>query len=239
MKLRELVKITGVSRETIQFYLRDGILPKPRKRDRGQADYGEHYVELLQLIKDLQEKHFLPLAVIKKIVRRLKKTSPSEEHYFRLQSEFFSPVEQFLSQQEIDNEEEFRKNTGLSRKWLARAEEWNVITPEHREGKKIYCPEDVAIGKVMVEMDNAGLGPKDGFDPEVLRLYRDHLHEMVEKLNRRFTDQLYGRVSEEEFSEIGSRALNLMTIYFFFLYRKLAQKDTKTHIEMLEQGKDV
>ena len=60
MKLRELVEKTGVSTETIQFYLREGILPKPRKRGRAQADYGDHYVELVSLIKNLQKKHFLP-----------------------------------------------------------------------------------------------------------------------------------------------------------------------------------
>ena len=70
MKLRELISRTGVSKETIQFYLREGVLPKPRKRGKGQADYGENYIELIELIKDLQEKHFLPLAVIKKIIKR-------------------------------------------------------------------------------------------------------------------------------------------------------------------------
>ena len=85
MKLRELVTETGVSTETIQFYLREGVLPKPRKRGRAQADYGEHYIDLIDLIKDLQEKHFLPLAVIKKVIKRLKKISPSEEHFFRMQ----------------------------------------------------------------------------------------------------------------------------------------------------------
>ena len=32
MKLRELVEKTDVSTETIQFYLREGSIPKPRKR---------------------------------------------------------------------------------------------------------------------------------------------------------------------------------------------------------------
>jgi len=60
MRLRELVKATGVSKETIQFYLREGVLPKPRKRDGGQADYGQRYVRLIRRIKDLQEHHYQP-----------------------------------------------------------------------------------------------------------------------------------------------------------------------------------
>ena len=158
MKLRELVKQTGVPRETIQFYLREGVLPKPRKRGRGQAEYGDHYLELIDFIKDLQENHFLPLAVIKKVLKRLKKISPSEEHFFRMQSEFFSPVKYILTQGEVKGETSFLDLTGLGRKWLAAAEEWGVITPEVCDGKKTFSSEDVAIGKVMVEMDRAGAG---------------------------------------------------------------------------------
>jgi DNA-binding transcriptional MerR regulator len=237
MKLRELVTETGVSTETIQFYLREGVLPKPRKRGRAQADYGEHYIELIELIKDLQEKHFLPLVVIKKVIKRLKKISPSEEHYFRMQSEFFSPVGYLLSQQEVEGEDRFIELTGIGEKWLAKAETWGIITPVNRDGTKIYFPEDIAIGKVMVEMDRTGLGPKDGFNPEVLRRYKEHLQKMIVGFSRNFTDQLYGNVSADKFAEMGSRTLNLMGIYFFFLFRKLAQIDARAYIEQLKQKK--
>jgi DNA-binding transcriptional MerR regulator len=239
MKLRELVRKTGVPKETIQFYLREGILPKPRKRGRGRAEYSDHYLDLLDLIKDLQEKHFLPLAEIKKVIKKFKKISPSEEHYFRMQSEFFSPVGYILTQKEVEGEERFSEITGLGLKWLAAAEEWGIIIPEVRDGEKIFSYEDVAIAKVMVEMDKAGAGPKDGFDPEYLRHYKDYLQEMVSKLNKHFADQLYGKVSMEEFAETGYRSLNLMGIYLFFLFRKLSLKDTLTHIEKLEKEKKV
>ena len=237
MKLRELVDKTGVSTETIQFYLREGILPKPRKRGRAQADYGEHYVELISLIKNLQENHFLPLSVIKKTIKRLKKLSPSEEHYFYMQSEFFSPVGHLLFQQEVAGEEHFMEITGLGKKWLAKAEKWGIITAENHGGEKIFSSDDVAIGKVMVEMGRAGMGPKDGFDPEALRHYKDLLQKTISSLVRQFTDQLYGKASGDELAEIGFSALNLMGFYFFFLFRKLAQEGAKTQLAQLEKAK--
>jgi len=239
MKLRELVNRTGVSRETIQFYLREGVLPKPRKRGRGQAEYSDYYLELIELIKDLQEKQFLPLAVIKKIIKRLKKISPSEEHFFRMQSEFFSPVGYLLSQQEVKGEEQFLELTELGKKWLDKATEWDIITPEEQDGVPVFSTEDVAIGKLMVEMDRVGMGPKDEFDPEVLRQYKDYMQDIIVNLSRTFTDRLYGQVSDEEFTERGFRSLNLMGIYLFFLYRKIVQKDALTYIKKLEQRKSV
>lgn len=239
MKLRELVDKTGVSTETIQFYLREGILPKPRKRGRAQADYGEHYVELIYLIKNLQEKHFLPLSVIKKTIKKLKKLSPSEERFFHMQSEFFSPVGHLLFQQDVIGGGLFMEVTGLGKKWLAKAESWGIITPEDRGGEKVYSSDDVAIGKLMVEMGRVGMGPKEGFDPEVLRHYKDRLEEMISILNHQFADHLYGKVSSDELAEIGFSALNLMGFYFFFLFRKLAQKDTMNQIKQLAKNKPV
>jgi len=235
LKLKDLIKASGVSRETIQFYLRDGILPKPRKRNGAQADYNESYVNLIKLIKDLQENHFLPLGVIKKIVKQIRKAGPEEEQFFRLQSELFNPVNQYLSNREITGEEAFRKATGLGPKWLSNAESWGIITPRAVAGQKIYDFEDIAIGRVMVEMDRAGFGPKDGFDPETLKHYRDALETVVSKFNHRFTDLYFGNVPKEKFSELGKSALNLTGIYFYFIYRKLAKRDTLEYIRELEQ----
>jgi len=237
LKLKELIKTTGVSRETIQFYLRDGILPKPRKRSGAQADYNENYVDLIKLIKDLQENHFLPLSVIKKIIKQTRKAGPENEQFFRLQSELFNPVNQVLSKQEITGEKAMRKATGLSPKWLAKAESWGIITPRVVDGRKIYDFEDIAIGKVMVEMDHAGIGPKNGFDPEVLKHYRDALETVITKFIHRFTDLYFDNVPQEEFAELGTCSLNLTGVYLYFIYRKLAKREAQRYIDELEQRK--
>ena len=236
MKLRELVKASGVSRETIQFYLREGVLPKPRKRFGGQADYDARYVQLIHRIKDLQENHYLPLSVIKSILKRLKKATPDEEHFFNLQSEFFSPLKQFFTKKEIIGEKAFQEVTGLGLKWLVRAEDWGIITPNVVDGQKVYDLEDIAIGKVIVEMDRAGFGAKDGADPETLKHHRDAIYGVIRKSSRRFPDKYVKNLSADEFRDLGNRIMNLMGIYFYFLYRKLAKNETKAYIAELEKN---
>ena len=238
MRLRELVKATGVSRETIQFYLREGVLPKPRKNQGGQAHYGQHYVQLICRIKDLQENHFLPLSVIKSILKRLKKATPHEEHFFSLQSEFFSPVSQFLADKAVAGEHEFRQATGLGPKWLAKAEAWGIIIPKEINGKKVYDLEDIAIGKLMVAMDRAGFGPKDGADPETLRHHRDAIYGVIKRTRRQFPDKYFENVSTEEFRDLGNRIMNLMGIYFYFLYRKLAKNENEAYMREIEKRKE-
>lgn len=241
MKLRDLVKATGVSRETIQFYLREGILPKPRKRDKNQAEYDESYVELLKTIKDLQDNHYLPLSIIKKIIKRKKKISPADEYLIWMQSELFSPVGQFLMEETV-GEDAFIKMTGISRKWLKKSEDWGIITPQLKNGRKSYSYEDAAIGKLMVELDKAGFGPRDGFDPEVLKHYGDLLDDLLDRFNKRFAETYFDKLQEDELEEMGERGMSLMGLYFYLRYRKFARNDTREILHALrekrEQGDD-
>lgn len=66
--MRDLVRVTGLPRETIHFYLAQGLLPKPLKTGRNTAVYGPEHLDRLQRIKDLQERHFLPLRAIKAVL---------------------------------------------------------------------------------------------------------------------------------------------------------------------------
>jgi len=63
MRIREVVRETGVSRELIHHYLRHGLLPPPERR----AYYSQQHVLLLRLLKKLREDHHLPLDVIRTV----------------------------------------------------------------------------------------------------------------------------------------------------------------------------
>src|SRR5690348_7553402 len=68
MRMAELSARSGVPRETIHFYLREGLLPRPRKGGRTVAYYGEEHLERLRTIRRLREEKYLPLAVIRRIL---------------------------------------------------------------------------------------------------------------------------------------------------------------------------
>jgi DNA-binding transcriptional MerR regulator len=67
MRISELSRRSGVARETIHFYLREGLLPKPKKGGQTIAFYGEEHVERLALIRRMREK-YLPLSVIRRLL---------------------------------------------------------------------------------------------------------------------------------------------------------------------------
>jgi DNA-binding transcriptional MerR regulator len=68
VKIGELAARSGVPRETIHFYLREGLLPRPQKGGRTVAFYTEAHLERLLLVRRLREEKYLPLAVIRRLL---------------------------------------------------------------------------------------------------------------------------------------------------------------------------
>ena len=68
MKMKELEARTGVGRETIRYYIREGLLGEPERPKRNVAVYDESHVARIALIKKLQHERFLPLAKIKDVL---------------------------------------------------------------------------------------------------------------------------------------------------------------------------
>jgi DNA-binding transcriptional MerR regulator len=68
MRMAELSRLSGVSRETIHFYVREGLLPRPAKGGKTVAYYDEAHLERLRVIRRLRDEKYLPLAVIRRML---------------------------------------------------------------------------------------------------------------------------------------------------------------------------
>ena len=63
LRIGELSRQSGISKELIHHYLRQGLLPPPAR----SARYGTRHLRLLRWIKRLREERFLPLPVIRQL----------------------------------------------------------------------------------------------------------------------------------------------------------------------------
>jgi DNA-binding transcriptional MerR regulator len=223
MKIGELVKRTGVPKETIHFYIREGLLRKPRKSSVNSAEYNENYVEQIQLIKDLRDNYYLPIPEIKKVVKEFKKQSPSDQAVSQFYSRFFRPADRLMIR-EVVGREAFRQATGLGRKWLSKAEEWDIITPENRNGDMVYSKDDVVIGKLMVDMDELGFGPKDGFDPEDLRQIVEFVKNYVVSVFRKYYENNLEKLTSKKYAERAGQYHEVISLFFYHVYRKFVRE---------------
>jgi DNA-binding transcriptional MerR regulator len=224
MKISELVKRTNVPKETIHFYIRDGALPKPRKSSKNTADYGEDTVEQLQLIKELQDNYFLPLSEIKKILKKQRKLSDIDKIKFRFLTKSLRPIDQ-ISLDSVYGKEKFMEITEMSEKWLDLMQEWQIITPEIKDEQPIYAPDDVIIAKLIVDMDRLGLGPRDGYDPENLKLYTNFVKDTVLPIHMSFLKEHFHLLKSPEFQEKGIKMIEAVGLFFYHIYRKIIKEE--------------
>ena len=223
MKISELSRRTNVPKETIHYYVREGFIPRPRKKGKNVSDYDETFIERILLIKQIQDHFFLPLSLIKKIIKQRNKF-PELKSLLELRIGYFSPLDQFL-QKEVVGGEALAKATGMAKKWIAKFEKWGVISSVVREGQKVYSQDDVIIGKLLVDLDRAGFGPKDGVDPESARGYTDVFRQVVKMAHGSFMNTDLGKFTPEENLERGIRGRELMGVFFYHLYRKLVREE--------------
>ena len=69
IKMKDLMAATGLPKSTILHYLNEGLLPPPVKTGPNMAYYDPACVDRIGFIKDVQQKHRLPLAAIKGLLK--------------------------------------------------------------------------------------------------------------------------------------------------------------------------
>ena len=62
MPIRELARAAGVSPQTIQYYVREGLLPPPTKTAKNMAYKGPEHVAAIRLFKELAGRSQVMLA---------------------------------------------------------------------------------------------------------------------------------------------------------------------------------
>ncbi|MCB2227580.1 MAG: MerR family transcriptional regulator [Desulfarculaceae bacterium] len=221
MKISDLAKRTGVPKQTIHYYIRAGLLPKPRKLGSNSADYDDSYVDRIHLIKELQNDFFFPLPTIKKIL--WENRSANKQAMLKLRMDYFRPMEHYLGTGAV-GDEAFLEATGLAARWLPQLQEWGLISPKEEDGQNVYSQDDVIIGKVMFNMAKIGIHRGNNFKPEVTlpmlaTSFKDIAKDLIDDFQRATVD-----LKPAERRELAKRGHEIMGVLFYHLYRKYARQ---------------
>ena len=238
MRIKELIETTGTSRQTIHYYIREGLLPRPKKTSRNQAEYNQVHIDRIQLIRELHEQFFLPLATIKKIFRK-QKSDINGGLILKTKTEYFKPLDHFLPQ-EIHGETEFLRITGISPDRLLDFEKWEIIEPNMVDGQKVYTHHDLTIGRVIGKMRKLGISYEKGFRREGLRDVRDMFRSIVSKMGDEFDFGVRNKVPFDKLDELGEIYIEVMAVFFYHLCHRLAKEeiDQRLNIIKSEQEKE-
>ena len=157
MRIGELVRAAGVSRETIHFYLREGLLPPAEKVNARVSYFDDAHLARLRLIKAFQQAH-IPLARIREQFEGMSKYGALETP--AVQERAIAVVTEFLS---LDGEDsplssvEVADRAGLTQEQLAELEELGVLQPQFVDGGSFYTAADAEAAQAARTIMNQGV----------------------------------------------------------------------------------
>jgi DNA-binding transcriptional MerR regulator len=217
LRMRELVKATGLPKSTILFYANEGLLPEPIKTSSNMAYYHPDSIERLRFIKILQDDHRLPLSKIGRLL-----AWKAEGQDVTLRVELIKGVFG-ESQGPLMNEAAFCKATGLTRKQMKELIRARLLLPLE-PGR--FDREDVGMGLIYARGLAMGVKVEDmAFYPslgkqivsEEMTLRRRLTHDLPAELDAGLTLQLVQ----------AARATRSYVIDRIFRLRIAAAKDLK------------
>ncbi|MEY2883251.1 MAG: hypothetical protein RL490_975 [Pseudomonadota bacterium] len=204
MRMRDLEKASGVGRETIRYYIREGLLPEPDRASRNSASYSEAHVTRLKAIKRLQEERFLPLAVIRTLLDAedgdrwlAPQAFPMLDAMLaaRLEAEGGNarvPVADVIAQLEI-TDREIADQQGIGMISVA--------------GDGTIAARDAAILKTIHELSDIGFSEELGFRGDRMRFYIDFVEWVTTQEMRLFLEHTAGRVGEAQALDMAERGV--------------------------------
>lgn len=207
--MRELEARSGVGRETIRFYIREGLLPEPARAARNSASYSEAHVTRLVAIKRLQEERFLPLAVIRGLLDR--DDGSDAERW--LEPEAFPGLDAMLRSR-IDHDAPrvavavALAGSGATAETFAEMVANAIVTVDAAE---TMTARDAAILRTLGDLDRIGFSKEHGFTPGMIRMYHDFIDWVTTQEMRFFFEHTAGQVDEPkaaDMAELGIGAVN-------------------------------
>ncbi len=208
MKMKDLERATGVGRESIRFYIREGLLPEPERPGRNVAWYDQAFVERIRLIKELQQKRFLPLHVIKAIVGN--DASPPRDEVqtlLQLDGKLFPAVDG-APRPEPERLSALARRTGVSAAEIRDLADVGVIELTTRAGDHWVDDHGVALVELWAKMRAAGYREDLGFNPGTLRVYVDFVQWLAREELRLFSRGVTGRVDTETSARMAEAGIN-------------------------------
>lgn len=225
MKMAELERRSGVNRETIRYYIREGLLPAPERKKPNVAAYSEVHVGRLKAIRRLQEERFLPLDVIRRVLNGDLTGLPTGVTSF---PELGPLLEQRLGLTRDDRTialATLARKMPSARKDAETFERLGVIQL-HRRGNKIYLePIDARIVALWGTLRAAGFTEAFGFSPKDTDVYVDAVSRVAAVEVERFISRMGTSFPQERAVDIAQTGIEVVNTLLGVLRIKAILKE--------------
>jgi DNA-binding transcriptional MerR regulator len=215
LRMRDVTKRTGLSRQAIHFYVEQGLVEPPEKTGQTMGYYTEAHVERILLIKKLQEEHFLPLKAIRAMLE------DRQGDFTRAQRQVLRDVKARLPATTTEEDREatvslppLLAKSKLSRREVGELERAGVV----RVAAGKVSPDHAWLIELWGEVRAAGFTRELGFGPELLLIFERGVDRMFAEEKQVLT-KLAAALPAARVAEMVEAALPLVHAYLVRLHQ--------------------
>ena len=204
MRMRDLEKASGVSRETIRFYIREGLLPEPDRTHRNSATYNDGHLARLLTIRRLKDERFLPLSVIRSLF---------EGEQIGLLEPAMLPEFDHLLRARLDSEGErvdahaFMLEIGADPENLAEFRRAEVVSPA---ADNKLSPRDQRILRLLADAQKIGFTRERGYHDAGVGRFVAVMHQLAQMELGEFFANVAPHVTELEAANMAERGIGIL-----------------------------
>jgi DNA-binding transcriptional MerR regulator len=231
MRIDDLAERAGVPTRTIRYYTQQGLLHSPTLRGR-VGFYDDRHLDRLKLIKELQEKRYLPLTVIKQLIRA-SETGLDLETMLTPLDLVFQPRWDAAERRDYSRAE-LARAADVSAAVVDAAEEMGFLFPVKRGQQRRYTSDDLHMLQVAQQWLDLDIPRELGL------LYRESLEKISEMQVEAFRRSVVMPLADESLAPEQAQerlvtGFNEMAQVFHrlvdLLHRKVLQKVIESHAD--------
>ena len=229
LKMKELESRTGVGREAIRFYIREGILPQPEKPQKNVALYSEDHVMRIRLIKRLQADKFLPLGRIKEILKSPEVSNLSTiSNLTEFEFAFSTLVNGDISIDDL-RLKDVTSNLGFSKEELLEMQKIGIVQILNDEDGPYIDKNDIGILEKWREIQSLGFKHEAGYDLNFLNRYV----EITRIIGAEEVDQfleVFGSLPTKESALLGAQGVEAVNEIINLLHKRAVRERISEYV---------
>lgn len=220
--ISEVALRTGTPIATIKFYIREGLLPRPRTAGRTVGRYDAAFVSRLELIRELRSRFRLSLREIADILAEAGPGATLTEIELRLRARerLDGAIDPAFAEPPVPHERLIER-ASLVPADVAELTRLGLLTPIKVDGAVVYAERDARIAEVVGALRSSGYNERLGFKISNLLRYVEALRALVVREVEQFDNPALRGLPRDEVLRLIGQGVAHVDVLLGLLHKKL------------------
>lgn len=222
LTISEVAERSGVPIATIKFYIREGLLPRPRTAGRTVGRYNSTFLSRLEVIRELRNRWHLSLREIAELLVKAGPMATLNEIELKLavRDRLDEAIDPTNAEPPI-SEQRLQERCGLPPEDLAELTRHGLLTPIKVDGATVYAERDARIAEVVGALRSSGYHIHLGFQVGDLHRYVKALRALVVHEVEQFDSPALRVLGKDEMLRLIGQGVAQIDVLLGLLHKKL------------------